>query len=362
MMIKPLSGIKVIDLSRVMAGPWATQNLADWGAEVIKIEKPNVGDDTRAWGPPFIKSDDGSKNISAYYLAVNRGKKVEWIDITTKQGQGKIHELIKDADVFIENFKVGSLAKYNLDYESVKAIKNDIIYCSISGYGQEGSLSHLSGYDYVIQAEAGLMSITGEKDGEPMRVGVPIVDIMTGMYSLSAILAGIINRQNTGNGVYIDVSLFDVMTSTLSTQAMNYLLSGNIPQRIGNTHPNIVPYQIFNAKDGQMVIAVGNDSQFQSFCAAIGVAELSENPKFRTNADRVNNRDEIVAIISRHIATKNIAEWSLILNQAGIPNGKVNDISEVLSHPRAIESKSVITSDFPEVKGVKTIKNPVGFK
>ena len=294
-MTTALKDIKVVDLSRILAGPWASQMLADMGAEVIKIERPLKGDDTRFWGPPFVKEATKEQPPqAAYFHCVNRNKQSLAIDITQAQGQQVIKDLILQADVLIENYKVGGLAKYGLDYQTIKTLNPQLVYCSITGFGQSGPSAHKAGYDAMIQGEGGLMSITGEPDGSPMKVGVALVDVMTGLYSCNAILAALMARTHTHEGQHIDIALLDVQAATLANQGMNYLATGENPQRLGNGHPNIVPYQTFATQNGSIILAVGNDNQFIKFCKVAGCSDLADDPKFATNAQRVNNRKELM--------------------------------------------------------------------
>jgi len=333
---KPLSGLRVLELSRIMAGPWAGQVLADLGAEVIKIERPGTGDDTRTWGPPFLKTADGQDTReSAYYLAANRGKKSLSVDMTAPAGQTLITQLAEKSDVLIENFKVGGLVKYGLDYPALMTRHPGLIYASITGFGQTGPNKERAGYDVMIQAMGGLMSITGEADGEPgggpMKVGIPIVDLVTGLYTVIAIQAALRQREATGTGQHIDMALFDVQVGLLANQASNYLISGNVPQRMGSAHPNIAPYQSFATKDGHMLLAVGNDGQFAKFCKVAGHSALAEDPRFATNAQRVIHREELIPLIANWMVQKTTAEWETSLGREAVPCGPINDIGEVFS-------------------------------
>ncbi|HEX8470596.1 MAG TPA: CoA transferase, partial [Brevundimonas sp.] len=298
----PLSGVRVLDLSRVLAGPWATQLLADLGAEVIKIERPGAGDDTRAWGPPFLKTTDGTRGDAAYFLSANRGKKSVTLDIATDEGAAIARELAATCDVVIENFKTGGLKKYGLDHASLTAAHPKLVYCSITGFGQDGPDAGRPGYDYMIQAMGGLMSITGQPDGapgaEPMKVGVAVVDLFTGMYASNAILAALLHARATGEGQHIDLALFDVQAAMLANQATNYFASGSAPTRMGNAHPNLAPYQPFPCSDGMIVVAVGNDGQFRAFAGALGAAEMGTDPRFATNALRIEHRAMLTATVS----------------------------------------------------------------
>ncbi len=332
----PLSHIRVLDLSRIMAGPWSTQILADLGADVIKIERPEGGDDTRAWGPPFLKDKDGKPTReSGYYLSVNRGKRSVTIDLSSAQGQETVRKIAAQSDIVLENFKVGTLIRYGLDYTALKAVKPDIIYCSITGFGQTGPKRDAAAYDFMIQAMGGLMSITGERHdrpgGGPQKVGVPIVDIMTGMYATVAILAALARRAKTGEGEYIDIAMLDVQTAILSNQAMNYLISGREPRRTGNRHPNIQPQDVFKCADGHLVLAVGNDSQFQRFAAAIGHPELAEDPRYATNKARVDNLPDLLGILQARLEQKPLAYWLEILEREGVPSGPINTVPMVFA-------------------------------
>ncbi|WP_417461595.1 CaiB/BaiF CoA transferase family protein [Kordiimonas sp.] len=330
-MAGPLSGIRVLDLSRILAGPWAGQCLADLGADVIKVENPNGGDDTRTWGPPFF--NEGETNLSAYYMCANRGKRSVAIDITTPEGQVLVRELAAKSDIVIENFKVGGLKKYGLDYEGLSAVNSGLIYCSITGFGQTGPYANRPGYDLLIQALGGLMSITGEADGVPgggpQRAGVAVTDLFTGLYSTIAILGALHHREKTGEGQHIDMSLLDTQVAVLANQGSNYLVSGKAPKRQGNSHPTIVPYQSFKTKDGYMILAVGNDGQFARFCAAAGMPALAEDERFKTNPSRVAHRDALVPIVAGIIAGKTTDEWVGVLEAANVPGGPINTIDRV---------------------------------
>lgn len=330
-----LDGIKVIDLSRILAGPWASQMLADLGAQVIKIERPKKGDDTRYWGPPFIKeATETQPPQAAYFHCVNRNKQSVSIDITHEQGQRVIHQLIADADVVIENYKVGGLAKYGLDYASLRAINPRLVYCSITGFGQTGPSAHKAGYDAMIQGEGGLMSITGEPDGDPMKVGVALVDVMTGLYACNGVLAALMARHQTKQGQHIDIALLDVQMATLANQGMNYLATGKNPARLGNGHPNIVPYQTFAANDGSIILAIGNDNQFAKFCQVIEQPELATSPLFATNAARVTHRGDLIPIVAKVLASKTAAYWIDALEKVAVPCGPVNTLEQVFNHPQ----------------------------
>lgn len=329
-----LSHIKVLDLSRVFAGPWATQNLADLGAEVIKIERPGRGDDTRAWGPPFLKDADGKESRdSSYFLSVNRGKKSVTLDISTPEGQDIIRELAKTADVVVENYKVGTLARYGLSWEDLKKINPRLIYCSITGFGQTGPLAELPGYDFVFQGMGGLMSMTGQPEnspgGEPMKVGIAISDLTTGMYATTAILAAIEQRRISGVGQHIDLALLDCTVALTSYMAINYFLSGQVPQRQGNAHTNMVPYQVFKCKDGNIIIAVGNDSQFVSLCQVLGMPDIGTDDRFSTPGQRNRNRETLIPMIGEVLMTKTMDEWVALLEPANVPCGPIYNLAQV---------------------------------
>jgi crotonobetainyl-CoA:carnitine CoA-transferase CaiB-like acyl-CoA transferase len=337
-LIKPLAGVRVLDLSRVLAGPWATQLLADLGAEVIKVEKPGAGDDTRHWGPPWLEHDD--LKVAAYFLAANRGKQSVTIDFGTEEGAALVRRMAAEADVVVENFKVGGLKKFGLDAESLRAANPRLIFASITGFGQDGPYAQRAGYDYIIQGMGGLMSLTGlpdeEPGGGPMRVGVAVADLFTGMYTANAICAALFRREQTGEGATIDMALFDTQLAMLANQASNALVSGNDPKRQGVGHPNIVPYQPFSASDQPIIIAVGNDRQFARLAAIVGHPEWTADPAFATNAARVGARERLVPMIAEIIATKPAAEWLEQLEQAGIPAGPINTISQALADPQAL--------------------------
>ncbi len=334
-----LQGIRVLDLSRVLAGPWCGQILADLGAEVIKIERPQVGDDTRMWGPPWMPDAQGNATReSGYFQCANRNKYSVSVDIASEQGQQLIRELVKTSDVIIENYKAGSLARYGLDYASLSELNPQLVYCSITGFGQDGPRAAEPGYDFIIQGMSGLMSITGEPDHEPgggaQKVGVAVVDIQTGLYATVAIQAALLARHHTGRGQYIDLSLLDVQVATLANQGMNYLSSGQSPQRMGNKHPNIVPYQTFKAKDKEFIIACGNDKQFKDLCLAIGYPELLNNPKFLRNQDRVKYRDELIPALAEFFLSQDAEEWVRRIHAVKVPVGVINSIEDALAEPQ----------------------------
>ncbi|MGE4569762.1 MAG: CaiB/BaiF CoA-transferase family protein [Gammaproteobacteria bacterium] len=355
-----LHGIKVIDLSRILAGPWASQMLADMGAQVIKVEQPNKGDDTRYWGPPFIKEQsEAQPPQSAYFHCANRNKQSIAIDIQKPAGQKIIQELVVDADVVIENFKVGALAKYGLDYPTLKKLNPNLVYCSITGFGQTGPAANKAGYDAMIQAEGGLMSITGEVDGEPMKVGVALTDIMAGLYSCNAILAALMARNQINRGQYIDIALLDVQVATLANQGMNYLITGENPQRRGNGHPNIVPYQNFKTSDGNMILAIGNDTQYQRFCELTGCQELTNNPEYATNEQRVLNRASLIPLVAKYMGNHTTDWWIDKLKVLGVPCGRVNTIKQVFNHEQ-IKHRNLVKK-IPDSNGklIKTIGSPI---
>ena len=354
--MKPLEGIKVLDLSRVLAGPWCTQLLADLGAEVIKIERPGAGDDTRHWGPPWFSQ--GAEPVSAYFLSCNRGKKSAAIDFAQPEGADLVRQLAASADIVVENFKVGGLKKFNLDAASLRSANPSLIYASITGFGQDGPRSKQAGYDFIIQGMGGMMSITGRPDGEPgggpMRVGVAVVDLFTGLYTCVAILSALYAREKTGRGATIDSALFDTELAILANQASNVLVSGKDPPRQGNTHPNIVPYQPFEAADQPIIIAVGNDRQFARLADICGHAEWASDERFSTNGSRVENRAEIVRLIGQCIVQKNASDWLEELEAAGIPAGPINTLTQALYDVQA-QHRNMVRS----LGGVPVIGNPV---
>jgi crotonobetainyl-CoA:carnitine CoA-transferase CaiB-like acyl-CoA transferase len=334
-----LSHIRVLDLSRVLAGPWAGQILADLGAEVIKVERPGTGDDTRHWGPPYIKDAEGNDSReAAYFQCANRNKQSLTLDFTQAEGQRLVRELAAQCDVVLENFKVGGLAAYGLDYASLRAVNPRLIYCSITGFGQDGPYAKRAGYDFMIQGLGGLMSLTGKPDGEegagPMKVGVALTDILTGLYATVGVLAALSAREQSGQGQYIDVALLDVQVACLANQAMNYLATGSAPKRLGNAHPNIVPYQDFPTADGDFILAVGNDGQFRKFCEVAGLPALPDDPRFSTNKARVAHRAELIPLLRQATVFKTTAEWVALLEAAGVPCGPINDLAQVFADPQ----------------------------
>ena len=360
----PLAGVRILDLSRILAGPFCTQLLGDLGADVIKVERPEVGDDTRAWGPPFIQRRDGKKSDdSAYFLSANRNKRSIEVDISSPDGISVIKDLISSCDVLIENFKVGNLARYGLSYDDLKHEFPSLVFCSITGFGQTGPNAMSPGYDLLAQGYGGIMSLNGEPDGEPMKVAVGITDLMTGMYASTAILAALRHADKTGEGQQIDVSLVDVQTAWLVNQGNNYLLTGELPKRLGNQHPGIVPYQVFEVEDGHVIVAVGNDSQFRKFCQIIGHSELGNNPKYARNPDRLKNRDELIGILIPLI--KKIDKQRLLANMEanGVPGGPINNLHEVFKSDqvRARNMKISMPHSSSETGQVELIGNPLKF-
>ena len=355
-----LAGFRVLDLSRILAGPWASQMLADLGADVIKIERPGQGDDTRAWGPPYMPDESGkATSESAYFHSANRGKQSVCIDMASPQGQQLIRQLAENSDVLIENFKLGGLKKYGLDYASLKVINPKLVYCSITGFGQTGPYSDRAGYDFMIQAMGGLMSVTGEPDGQPIKVGVALSDVMTGLYAANAIQAALIHQLRSGKGQYIDLALLDVQVATLANQAMNYLASGNNPKRLGNAHPNIVPYQAFQTADGYIILAIGNDSQFARFCDLAGRAELANDERFAKNSNRVKNRDVLIPDLIDILKTQTTDCWLEQLNQKGIPCGPIANIDQVFDNPQVQHRGMQLELDHPTAGKVPSVANPI---
>jgi len=361
-----LSHITVLDLSRVLAGPWAGQVLADFGADVIKIERPGTGDDTRSWGPPFMRDAAGHENTkadAAYFLCANRNKKSVTVDFTTSAGREIVQQLACRADVVLENFKVGGLAAYGLDYDSLKALNPRLIYCSITGFGQTGPYAARPGYDFLVQAMGGLMSITGRGADEvgagPQKAGVAVTDILTGLYAVIGMLTALAHRDRTGEGQHIDLSLLDVQVACLANQAMNYLVSGAVPKRLGNAHPNIVPYQDFPTQDGFMIIAVGNDTQFARLCAAVQLGELAVDPRFATNQARVAHRVTLIDALSATTRTRTTAEWVAALETAGVPCGPINAIDAVFADPQVRARQMRIELPHPTSGTVPLVANPL---
>jgi len=365
-MPRPLEHVRVVDLTRTLAGPWATQNLADLGAEVIKVERPGVGDETRGWGPPWLTDRTGRETReSAYYLSVNRGKKSVTVDLSHPSGQGLVRDLAAKSDVLVESFKVGDLARYGLDYPPIRTLNPRIVYCSITGFGQTGPMAHRPGYDFVFQGMGGLMSITGERDdragGGPQKVGIAVTDVLAGMYASLAITAAVAHRDRTGMGQRIDLALLDTIVAFNANQILNYWCSGAIPERHGNAHANIVPYQVFRCADRDLILAVGNDGQFTAFCHVAGRAELAEDPRFRTNPDRVRNRHLLVPIVEDIMHSRPSGDWLQALTAVGVPCGPINDMGEVFEQPQ-VEHRG-LRVEMPHPAGVPcpTVASPMRF-
>lgn len=349
----PLDGLKVIEMARILAGPWAGQTLSDLGADVTKVESPQ-GDDTRAWGPPFVTRDD---DVSAsYFHSTNRGKASVIVDFATPDGQARLREMVKDADIFIENFKVGGLAKYGLDYDSLSAINPGLVYCSITGFGQTGPYAHRAGYDFIIQGMSGLMSITGEAEGQPQKSGVAITDVFTGVYAVSGILAALHQRRQTGRGQHIDMALLDVAVAVTANQAMNYLTTGTAPGRMGNAHPNLTPYQVFDCADGHIIIATGNDSQYQRLCALLGLDDMAQAPDYLRNKDRVANRRVMIARLNGATAQRTRDDLLAACEARGVPAGPINTLDQVMADPHVVARGMQI-----ELDGVPGIRAPYRF-
>ncbi|WP_116368876.1 CaiB/BaiF CoA transferase family protein [Parahaliea mediterranea] len=359
-----LSHLKVLDLSRILAGPWASQLLADLGAEVIKIERPGSGDDTRGWGPPYLQDAAGNDSAeSAYFLCANRNKRSVCVDMKTPAGQAVLRELAAGADVVLENFKVGDAARFGLDYPSLQAINPALVYCSITGFGQNGPLATRPGYDFLVQAMGGLMSVTGAPDGEPgagpQKVGVALTDIMTGLYATVGILAALAERERSGLGQQVDLALLDVTAATLANQATNYLVGGLNPTRLGNAHPNIVPYQSFVAADGHLIVAVGNDAQFARFVAVLGLPELAQDARFVRNRDRVAHREQLIPLLQRALLERSKADWLARLEAAGVPAGPINSVAEVFAEPQILAREMRVNVPHPDNPNLELVGNPI---
>ncbi|KKX29288.1 CaiB/BaiF CoA-transferase family protein [Rhizobium sp. LC145] len=355
----PLSGIRVIELARVLAGPWAGQILADMGADVIKVEHPEGGDDTRTWGPPFVEGKDGENLSAAYYHATNRGKRSIAIDLKTEEGQQTVRRLTATADVLIENFKLGGLVKYGLDYESLRKINPKLVYCSITGFGQNGPYANLAGYDYIVQGMSGFMSITGEPDGQPMKAGVAIADIFTGIYAVTAIQGALIHAMRTGEGQLVDMALLDVQAAVLANQNMNYLVSSKAPTRLGNAHPNISPYEVVPAEDGHLILAVGNDGQFRRLCRILGMEAMADDARFATNKARVANRDEV-----RRLVTAETAKWKKVdllaaCGENAVPAGPINSIEEMFEDPQVKARELRVDLEAADGTVIPGVRSPI---
>ncbi len=364
LMPSALSHLRILDLTRVLAGPWCGQTFADLGADVIKIERPGSGDDTRAWGPPYLRDADGNDTTeAAYYLAANRGKRSVTVDITTAEGQQIIRQLAAQSDVVLENYKVGQLEKYGLDYASLKQVKPDLIYCSITGFGQTGPYAHRPGYDFIIQGMGGFMSVTGERDalpgGGPQKAGIAITDLMTGMYASVAVLAALSHRDRTGEGQAIDLALLDVQVAMMANMGTNYLASGDIPQRWGNAHPNIVPYQTFATSDGHLIVAAGNDRQYRKFVTAGECPWLADDPRFATNPLRVQNRAALVPLLADMVTKYTKEKWLDLLDEAGVPCGPINNLQEVFDNPQVVARGLQVDLPHPAGAGARLIGSPI---
>ena len=365
-MAGPLSHIRVLDLSRILAGPFSGQILADLGADVIKVERPGDGDDTRAWGPPFRTNPDGRQGDAAYYLAANRGKRSVTADLATAGGQALVKALASRSDIVLENFKVGGLAKYGLDYDGLKAIKPDIIYCSITGFGQDGPRAHHAAYDFMIQAMGGLMSVTGEPESipgtGPQKAGIPVVDLMTGLYATIAVLAALARRDQTGDGEHIDIGLLDVMVGSLCNSAQSYLVSGRTPKRSGNRHPFIQPQDVFACRDGHIAIAVGNDGQFRAFCEALDRADLVADPRFATNGGRLANLAALTPEIAETLRRNDVGTWVGKLEAIGVPCAPINSIPQILADPQAEHRGMLVELEHPVTGLLRTLASPMHFR
>ncbi|MHA7602431.1 CaiB/BaiF CoA transferase family protein [Alicycliphilus sp. T452] len=361
MLANALQGVRVIDLSRILAGPWCTQNLADLGADVLKIERPVRGDDTRGWGPPFATAGSGEK-VAAYFLSCNRGKRSVTADFADAADRDWLLRQVRDADVLVENYKVGTLAKYGLDYASLAAINPGLIYLSVTGFGQSGPFAHKPGYDYIFQGMGGLMSYTGIADGEPgagpLRTGVAVVDLMTGMYATSAVLAALVQRARTGRGQHLDIALLDVAVAMNANQASNYLVSGESPARIGNTHPNLAPYEVFACADGHVILAIGNDAQFAAFCQLMGV-DWHLQPDFATNAGRLTHLQRLRPLLREKLAAWRVEALGRALDAHGISWGNVNDMEQVFAHPQVRHRQMLQTVDHPQLGTLRLVRNPM---
>ncbi|MFB9951760.1 CaiB/BaiF CoA transferase family protein [Rhizobium puerariae] len=355
----PLSGIRVIELARVLAGPWAGQMLADMGADVIKVENPDGGDDTRAWGPPFVEGGNGENLSAAYYHSTNRGKRSIAIDLKTEEGQETVRRLAATADVLIENFKLGGLTKYGLDYDSLKTVNPRLIYCSITGFGQNGPYANLAGYDYIVQGMSGFMSITGEPEGEPMKAGVAIADIFTGIYAVTAIQAALIHAMKTGEGQHIDMALLDVQAGILANQNMNYLISGKAPVRLGNAHPNISPYEVVPTQDGHLILAVGNDGQFRRLCRILGVEQAADDVRFAINKARVANRGEVRQLVTAETMKWKKADLLAACGENAVPAGPINSIAEMFDDPQVKARGLRIDLEAADGTVIPGVRNPI---
>lgn len=363
MLHKALSGIKVLDLSRILAGPWCTQNLADLGAEVTKIEHPERGDDTRGWGPPYLQSADGGERMSAYFACCNRGKRSLAVDFTNAEGKAAVLALADEADVLVENFKAGTLRRYGLDYASLKTRNPRLVYLSITGFGQSGPMADKPGYDYVFQGMGGLMSYTGQPDGTPgegpLRTGVAVVDLSTGMYATSAVLAALFQRQASGVGQHLDIALLDVAVALNANQGANYLFSGRNPPRSGNAHPNCAPYEVFRCADGHLILAIGNDAQFARFCEVAGLSDLPSDARYRTNSARIANLPALRTLLAQVFATRSRRQWTDAFDAAGVPWGPIHSIEEVFAHPQVRHRGLLQYAEHPTLGRIPMVRNPM---
>ncbi len=361
-MSAPLQGLKVVEIARILAGPWIGQTLADLGADVIKVESPE-GDDTRVWGPPFVETEDGGRGDAAYFHSCNRGKRSVTLDFRTPEGREAVRRLAAGADVLIENFKVGGLAQYGLDYDSLREVNPRLVYCSVTGFGQDGPYAHRAGYDFMIQGMSGIMDLTGSPDGEPQKVGVAFADIFTGLYGVVAIQAALAERESSGEGQYIDMALLDCQTAVLANQALNYLVSGAVPRRLGNAHPNIVPYQTFPTSDGHLIIAVGNNAQFGRLCRVLDLAEAAEDERFASNAERVAQRQVLVDLIAERTAAFSRDDLLARLEEAGVPAGPINSVGDVFADPQIAHRGLRLDLPASGVKGgtVPAVRTPIRF-
>ncbi|HVL09826.1 MAG TPA: CoA transferase [Burkholderiaceae bacterium] len=363
MLHNALQGIKVLDLSRILAGPWCTQNLADLGAEVTKIERPEGGDDTRGWGPPYLESPDGTARMSSYFICCNRGKRSMTLDFSTPEGLATLRALAAEADVLVENYKAGTLARYGLDYDTLRALNPRLVYVSITGFGQTGPMADKPGYDYVFQGMGGLMSYTGQPDGMPgagpLRTGVAVVDVTTGMYATTAVLAALFQRHATGTGAYLDIALLDAAVALNANQGANYLISGKNPERSGNAHPNCAPYEVFRCADGYLILAIGNDTQFARFCEVAGLETLATDARYALNSARIENLPALRAMLAKVFPTRTRQAWTEAFDAAGVPWGPINTLEEVFAHPQVIHRKLVQHADHPVLGRIPMVRNPM---
>lgn len=349
----PLAGLKVVELARILAGPWVGQTLSDLGADVIKIESP-AGDDTRQWGPPFVEREDDKS--AAYFHSCNRGKQSITVDFRTQEGQDRVRQIVKDADILVENFKVGGLAKYGLDYDSLSDINPRLIYCSITGFGQDGPYAHRAGYDYIIQGMSGIMSVTGDPEAQPIKAGIAVADLFTGVYASTAILSALHQRHSTGRGQHVDMALLDVAVSVTANQALNYLTTGTPPGRLGNFHPNLAPYQVFDCADGYLIIAVGNDTQFRRFCGLLNRPDLADHPDYINNEGRVTHRDALTDALTVCTRTRTKADLLAACETQGVPAGPINDLKEVFDDPH-VQARGMRV----DLDGVPGVRTPIRF-